>query len=148
METRTPIGISEFFRITRPRHITPDQKGTSKQSTKGNQAAVICSKQDSYHMRNHQTYKTDHSGTIHGKSYHHRRKNQICSPKSVQICSQGNRYFIAQQHQIQILYCVQKSTTHTSVTGSITLTLDQLAPARLPMVHFITSVAPFLSFVM
>ena len=33
---------------------------------------------------------------------HHRRKNQICSPKSVQICSQGNRYFIAQQHQIQI----------------------------------------------
>ena len=37
---------------------------------------------------------------------------------------------------------------HIRVTGSITPTLAQLAPARLPMLHFITSVAAFLSFVM
>ena len=53
-------------------------------------------------MRDHQSHKSDHTGTVHGKSDHSRSNDQIKSPQSVQICSKGNGYVISQKHQIQV----------------------------------------------
>ena len=53
-------------------------------------------------MRDHKSYKADHTRTIYCKPNHYRSNDQIKSPQSVQICSKGNGYVISQKHQIQV----------------------------------------------
>ena len=94
-------------------------------------------------MRDHKSYKADHTCTIYCKPDHYRSNDQIKSSQPVQISSQCDRYIISNSIRFRLRYCVQKIITQINVTGSITPTLLQLAPARLPIIHFITSVAAF-----
>ena len=77
MDTSTPIGISEFFRITR--HATSHQIRNDAPSSalNGNNLLWSVPKKDSDHMRDHKSYKADHTRTIYCKPNHYRSNDQI-----------------------------------------------------------------------
>lgn len=146
METRIPMGISEFFRMTRQPTSAQMRKIAPTRAQRGTSLLWSGSENHPHRMGHDQAHETDGSRRINGKTNYQGGQDHIEVSRPVKVRSQCDGGLISQKHQVQIPELGpenQRSDEHHRKKHAHPL---PLAPARLPIVQNMISEVAFLLF--